>query len=326
MRLLSTLLFTFAVAGSAFAAEPFVVHASDIVDRKAVIGAVEPIHQLLARARIGGTIATLTVKEGDNVAAGDVIARVADGKLALEIQALDARIASQQSQRDQAETDFDRAEELMKRGVGAQSQLDQARTNLEVAERNLAAMKSDRDVIAQQASEGAVIAPAAGRVLTVPVSVGRVVLPGEPIATIAEGQYILRLELPERHARFIRAGDKVLIGARGLDEDRGQATRAGVVRIVYPEIQGGRVIADVEVGGLGDYFVGERTLVYIDASKRKTMLVPADYVYRRAAVNYVRLQNGDEIVVQPGETHDEGGHAMVEILAGLNDGDALVKP
>ncbi len=311
---------------AALAEQGFVAHTSDVVDRKAVIATVEPVHQLVARARIGGTIASLTVKEGDTVLAGAEIAVVTDEKLALQMQALDARIASQQSQRDQAKTDYDRIAELAKRGVSAQTQLDQAKTNLEVAERNLTAMRSDRDVVAQQASEGAVLAPGAGRVLTVPVSVGRVVLPGETIATLAEDQYILRLQLPERHARFLRAGDTVRIAARGL-EDQGQANaRQGRVRIVYPEIEGGRVIADVDVSGLGDYFVGERTRVYIDTGKRRTIIIPASYVYRRAGVNYVRLANGDEIVVQPGETRDDGGVMSVEILAGLKDGDTLAAP
>ncbi len=52
--------------------------------------------------------------------------------------------------------------------------------------------------------------------------------------------------------------------------------------------------------------------------------MPASYLYRRAGVNYARLAGGDEIVVQPGETREGGG--SVEILAGLKDGDTLVKP
>ncbi len=322
-----TSLFLIAIAGpQALAGEEFVVHSTEVVDRKAVIATVEPIHQLVARARIGGTIASLTIKEGDTVAAGAQVALVADEKLALQMQALDARIASQQSQRDQAKTDYDRVAELAKRGVSTQTQLDQAKTNLDVAERNLTAMRGDRGVIAQQASEGAVLAPGAGRVLTVPISVGRVVLPGETIATLAEDQFILRLQLPERHARSLRAGDTVRIGSRGLQDEGEANAREGRVRIVYPEIQGGRVIADVDVSGLGDYFVGERTRAYIDTGKRRTIIVPASYVYRRAGVNYVRLAGGDEVVVQPGEARDIGGAKGVEILAGLKDGDTLAAP
>ena len=322
MRRLALLLL---LAASPALADPLVVREVEIADRKAVIATVEPVHQLVARARIGGAIAALSITEGDDVTAGALVAQVADAKLALQMQALDSRIASLKSQRDQAKTDYDRIADLARRGVSTQTQADQAKTNFEVAERNLTAMKGDREVIAQQSSEGAVLAPAAARVLTVPVSVGRVVMPGETIATLAEDKYILRLQLPERHARFLRAGDRVLIGARGLSDDDA-ATREGRVRIVYPEIQGGRVVADVEVSGLGDYFVGERTRVYVDAGERKAVVIPAAYVYRRAAVNYVKLADGDEVVVQPGEVHDDNGAKTIEILSGLVDGDKVVTP
>ncbi|MFY9968128.1 MAG: efflux RND transporter periplasmic adaptor subunit [Roseiarcus sp.] len=302
------------------------MRAIDVADRKAVVATVEPVHQLVARARIGGTIASLAIKEGDVVADGAEIAVVADQKLALQMQALDSRIASQQSQRDQAKADFDRVAELQRRGVSTQTQLDQARTNLDVAERNLAAMRADRSVIAQQASEGTVLAPGAGRALNVPVSLGQVILPGETIATLAEDQFILRLQLPERHAQFMRAGDMVLIGSRGMQAQETDTMREGKVRLVYPEIRGGRVIADVEAPGVGDYFVGERTRVYIDAGMRRALVVPSSYVYRRAGVNYVRLAGGDEIVVQPGEPRNIGEVKGVEILAGLKDGDTLAAP
>jgi membrane fusion protein, multidrug efflux system len=326
MRLALPLIFALLGARAALAADSFVVHATDVADRKAVVATVEPVHQLVARARIGGTIASLAIREGDVVAAGAEIAVVADQKLALQMQALDSRIASQESQRDQAKTDFDRVAELQKRGVSTQTQLDQARTNLDVAERNLTAMRADRSVIAQQASEGAVLAPGSGRVLKTPVSLGQVILPGETIATLAEDQFILRLQLPERHARFMRAGDSVLIGARGMQAEAAETMREGKVRLVYPEIQGGRVIADVEAPGVGDYFVGERTRVYIDAGTRRAFVVPASYVYRRAGVSYVRLAGGDEIVVQPGEPRNIGEAKGVEILAGLKDGDTLAAP
>ncbi|VFU16760.1 RND family efflux transporter, MFP subunit [Methylocella tundrae] len=311
-----------AVLASQASADEFTVHSREVDDRKAVIATVEPVHLLAARARIGGTIVRLTVKEGDRIADGAEVATVVDEKLALQMQALDSRIKSQQAQRDQAQIDFDRALELKRRGVGTQMQLDQARTALDVAERTGAAMHSDRDVIMQQTAEGVVHAPGAGRVLTVPVSEGRVVLPGETIATLAEDNYILRLSLPERHARFMRAGDKVLIGARGDQNESKETMRHGKVRLVYPEIQGGRVIADVDVDELGNYFVGERTRVYVTTGKRDTFIVPAGYVYRRAGVNFVRLKNSAEIVVQPGETTPEG----VEILSGLVDGDVVTHP
>ncbi len=302
------------------AAETLVVHESNAPDEKAIVATVEPVHELTARARIGGTIASLSIKEGDRVTDSAEVAVVADEKLVLQRQALDSRIESQQSQRDKAKADYGRALELQKRGVNTQVQVDAAKTALDVAERTLEAMQSDRDVLLQQMKEGAVLAPGAGRVLRVPVSEGSVILPGETIATIAEDHYILRLQLPERHARFLRAGDVVKIGARGLAEGGGQSE--GRVRLVYPEIQGGRVIADVEAAGIGDYFVGERTRVYVSTGERRAIIVPRAYVYRRAGVDFAKLKDGAEVVVQLGS----GDGQSVEILAGLKDGDEIATP
>lgn len=314
-------LFTALAAPTAVYAGETAVRIAPIDDMKAVVASVEPAHQLVARARIGGTVTTLKIKEGDTVAAGAEIALVADQKLFLQMQSLDQRIRAQQAQRDKAQSDFDRAQELLRRGTSTRVMFDQAKTALDVAERNLAALQSDRGVIEQQTAEGSVKAPGAGRILTIPVSVGRVVMPGETIATLAEDRYILRLQLPERHARFMRAGDRVEIGERGVNTGAG-ARKEGRVRIVYPEIQGGRVIADVDVKGLDNYFVGERARVYVTTGKRDTILAPKSAVYRRAGVDFVRLADGAEVVVQTGDAHGE----TIEILSGLHDGDVVHTP
>ena len=158
----------------------------------------------------------------------------------------------------------------------------------------LAATQADRAVLEQQGAEGDVLAPAPGRVLSVPVTQGSVVMPGETVARIAGGGYFLRLSLPERHAAQISEGDAVVVGSRGI----GSATvsvekaRKGKLVKVYPEIDGGRVLADVEVDGLGDFFVGERTLVWIPVDQRNVISVPPASVVTRYGIDYVSLLGG----------------------------------
>ena len=307
----------FALACQTALAGQFTATLQTVDDLKAVIATVEPSHQVPARARIGGTIISLNVKEGDEVAAGSTIAIIVDDKIALQLTALDARIQSATAQLDQARIDFNRTTELLKTGAAAQSLLDQRKTNLDVADRSLSALKADRQVIAQSATDGAVLAPASGRVLKVAVTEGGVVLPGETIALLAQDHYILRLQLPERHAAILKAGDTVQMLGR-----EGQEPQTGRIRIVYPEIQGGRVIADVDSPGLGSYFVGERTRVYISTGKRSAFMVLTAAISARAGVRYLHLTGGHEVVVQPGETHGDS----IEILSGLNEGDVVETP
>jgi membrane fusion protein, multidrug efflux system len=312
-----------AVTVPALAQQEAVVALKTVDDLKPVIAMVEPVHELVARSRIAGTITKLTVKEGDEVTADQQIAVVVDQKLLFQMQALASRIQAQQAERDQAQVDLARTQQLRRTGFASQQQLDQAKTRLDVAQRTLQALQSDRRVVEQQAAEGAVLAPGAGRVLTVPVSEGSVALAGETIATIAAKDYILRLDLPERHARFLKRGDTILVGPRGLSAAAaGAPMRRGEVVLVYPEIQRGRVVADVRVEGLGDYFVGERTLVYVATGHRSALVIPRGFIYRRFGVSYVRLKNGTEVVVQPGMPIDDG----IEILAGLKVGDVVTKP
>jgi membrane fusion protein, multidrug efflux system len=307
----------------ALAAEQM-VRLATVDDRKAVIATVEPVHEFLARARIPGVVTALTIKEGDFVKEGDRIAVAVDEKLRLQMLALQSRIQAQEAEREQARLDYQRMQKLRGSGAVSQKEVDTATTRLDVAERTLQALRTDRQVIEEQAAQGAVLAPSAGRVLKVPVSDGSVVMSGDTIAIIAAENYILRLQLPERHARFMKAGDTILIGSRGLQarEEESETLRRGQVVLVYPEIEHGRVIADVKVEGLGDYFVGELTRVYVATGTRQALVIPEGYLYRRFGVSYVKLKDGTEVVVQPGLPVEDG----LEILAGLHQGDVVMKP
>lgn len=308
----------------AIAAEgTFAVALQRIEDRKAVFATVESADTQAARARIGGTVADLSVDEGDPVTDGQLIATIGDPKLLLTLKSLEARLQSLRAERTQVADDLARAEQLFRQGVIPRTRLDQARTAMQVIDRNLAAQSAERQVVVQQEKEGAVLSPGKGRVIAVLVTDGAVILAGEPVATIATGGYLLRMEVPERHARFIAEGDTILVGTRGLDAAAaGEDTRPGTIVKVYPRISNGRVVADIAVADLGGYFVGERAIVYVKTGEREAFVVPGDYLTTRFGVTYARLEDGSDVVVQPGRATDGG----IEVLSGLRAGDVLLPP
>ncbi len=311
-----------------------------VEDLKAVFATVESVHETLARTRIGGTVAELKVKEGDKVTTGQLLATVRDPKLPLQIVSLDARIQALQAQQHQAELELDRAQRLRASGTGTQQRLDDAQSAVDVARAQIAAMKAERAVVEQQLREGEVLAPANGRVLQVKVIDGAVVVPGETVASIATETYVLRLHLPERHARFMHEGDPVLVGNRGLAPASPQASvgsaapaadaalKRGTVRQVYPELSGGQVVADATVTGLGDFFVGERVRVYVATGTRQAIVVPPDWIVRRFGTDFLRLADGTETPVQVGGPIPalDGQPGGIEVLSGLKPGDVIVRP
>jgi hypothetical protein len=163
-------------------------------------------------------------------------------------------------------------------------------------------------------------------VLDVPVTLGAVVLPGEAVASIAAESYVLRLSLPERHARFIAEGDEVRVDESALG---GGEPRTGRIMQVYPRITDGRVIADASVEGLGDFFVGERIRVWVETDRREALIAPARLLRTRHGVDFARVRSPDgeaaEVRVQRGPPAEvEGVEEAVEVLSGLAPGDRLV--
>lgn len=325
----ATLAVLIALVGQhALANEIIALQPTTVADEKAVFATVESTSVVPARARIPGTVVELAVKEGDQVSSGQVVAHIGDEKIALQMKSLDAQIAGLEAQLNQAQGDLTRAEELFGRGAIPRTRLDEARTALNVATNAHRARTAEKAVVAQQLTEGAVLAPTPGRVLKVPVRAGTVVLPGEPIAMVAERNFVLRLRVPERHARFLRAGNAVRIDREQLGEN---GSRFGTVRLVYPQIEDGRVIADADVEGLGDYFVGERIRVWVSAGERAAFIVPSSYITTRFGVDYARVQSTDgkivDVPVQRGRElprpEEKDG---IEILSGLKAGDRLVRP
>ncbi|MCW5698776.1 MAG: efflux RND transporter periplasmic adaptor subunit [Rhodospirillales bacterium] len=310
---------------AAAADDAYTVFITTVDDLKAVFGTVETRNVVNARTRIGGTVSELQVDEGTEVEEGQQVALIVDPKIAVQLAAAEARIQAAQSQKRLAESTLNRNRKLFAEGNVSRARLDQAETDFEVADRELTAATADRKVILERQGEGAVLAPAQGRVTRVPVTDGTVVLPGDPIATIAVQGAILRIQLPERHARFIRVGDQVLVGERGMEAAPvagAMQVRSGHVVKVFPELVQGRVIADVEAEDLGNFFVGERVRAYVPTGQRNTVVVPDGFLFDRFGVTFARLESGREVVVQPGLPSGDG----IEVLAGLREGDVIVRP
>lgn len=305
-------------------AAEFVLKPVEIVETKSVHGRIETRDMIPARSRIGGTLARLAATEGDAVTAGQAIATVVDDKLALQLRAAEARIRAVNAEQTNARAELERAQALLARGSSTQQRVDQLGTQLDVLRNQITAAEADRAVVLQQAAEGEVTVPVSGRIVKVPVTRGAVVLPGEPVAHVAGGGFFLRLALPERHAGDLKPGAKVTIGD---STTVGPAT--GTLARIFPQIENGRVIADVEVEKLGDYFVGARVLVHVPIGKRRALAVPKQAIHTRSGVDFLTLATPggkQDIAVVLGAPVALAEGDGVEILSGVRDGDRVILP
>lgn len=320
MRRLLTSCFAICLLAGEAMADGLPVAMTRITEWKAVYGTVEARDRIPARARIGGTLVELSVAEGDEVEAGQVLARIVDDKLDFQLAALAAQREALAASLANAEADLQRGEDLLKNGVTTAQRVDALRTQVDVLKGQIAALAAQADVVAQQAKEGVVLAPVAGRVLDVPQVKGAVVMPGEPVAVVGGGGTFLRIAVPERHAGALETGDAIEVSGAAGD-------LKGTLARVYPLIEGGRVVADVEIAGLPDTFVGARMLVRLPVGEREALLVPKADVVTRSGLDFVGLQGAEGTVLRsivPGAVTVVDGVEMVEVLSGLSAGDVVV--
>lgn len=312
-RLVPTVLIVALMAvGSTAQAADWTAETSAVPIWKAVFGRVEARDTIPARSRIGGTLVAVAVSEGSDVIEGQVIARIDDPKLDLQRDAVLSQIEALKSQLDNAVSERDRGQGLLDRGVATAQQIDALRTRVSVLENQIDATRAELKVIEQRATEGEVLAPISGRVIAVPLTTGAVVMPGEEIARIGGGGFFLRLAVPERHSAFLREGMEIRIG---------EQDRMGRLAKVYPQIENGRVIADVEVADLDSQFVNARVLVRLPVGETQVLLIPAKAVTTHGGLDFVTVNRMQRAVVL-GARHVVDGVEMVEVLSGLRVGEA----
>jgi len=320
VRLMLIALAGLMVASFASAQRFITVAPRTLVEWKAVYGQIEARTVIPARARLGGTLVELNVTEGDRVTAGQKLGRIVDEKIVFKLGSVDAQLKALGSQLTNARTDLARGKALLARGVMTRQRLDALQTRVDVLSNRIEAANAQRSVIEEQASEGTVLAPISGLVLKVPVARGSVLMPGEEVANIGGGGFYLRLAVPERYAPSLIKGASIRI-------DDSDGVKTGKLVKIYPTLEHGRVLADVEVSGLSERFVNARLLVRLPIGKRQAIMVPRGAILTRSGLDFVRVREAGAVVLRTvviGTRQDVNGSGMVEVLSGLSAGDKLV--
>lgn len=295
------------------------VSAQTVADMKPVAGEITTRDLGEATARTGGTLVSLDVREGDMVRAGQVIGVVRDARIGLETASYAAMVRAAEAEAARAEADLARTRRLFEQGVYARARLDQVEAAARAAQGQLEAVQAQRAASAEMGAQGAILAPGSGRVLRADVPVGSVVMPGQSIATVTSGPLVVRVQLPEGQAGALRVGARVELTPDG---PAGSRTTAAIAQ-VYPAVDAGQVVADIDAAGLDPSLIGRRIGVRLPVGERAAIVLPRALVSTRFGVDYVRLASGQDTPVQTAPGPDP---ETVEILSGLRAGDRVVSP
>ena len=172
----------------------FAVVEKPFVHEVVLQGVVKTNQNLVLNAEFMGAVKAIHVKEGQQVAKGDLLVTIDDGGLA-------QNAALQKVQLDLAKTLYERQERLWKQNIGSEIEYLQAKTAFESQQKNF-------EQLQQQLSKTTLHAPFSGRVDDIITEIGQLVSPGtQPLLRLVNtSSMYVDVDVPERYFPNIKKG------------------------------------------------------------------------------------------------------------------------
>lgn len=148
----------------------------DLARNIAISGPIKAVNTALVKARIPGELQGLTVREGDTVKAGQVLAHIDPTESDARARQARQQAQAAKSQVDIAQRSFDNNRALVAQGFISSTALESSQATLAAAQANFAAAQSGADVAAKALDDTVLRAPIAGQIAQ------RLVQPGERVA------------------------------------------------------------------------------------------------------------------------------------------------
>ncbi|MCR8724987.1 efflux RND transporter periplasmic adaptor subunit [Frigidibacter sp. ROC022] len=222
--------------GPATAQEPLGVeivtaHATPDIRNYSLTGELQPRETLPVAFPASGRIAEVRVEVGDQVAAGDLLARMESVQQEQAVRAAEAGLLTAEADHRQAVADLSRSEALLERGATTRAARDAADDALRVAEGTLARAQAELDQARKALADTELLAPAAAIVTQRNAEPGQVVGAAQPLFELALDTGIEAIfDVPE----VLLTGD-IPIGTVMLSRlDDPQVQFAGTVERISP--------------------------------------------------------------------------------------------
>jgi HlyD family secretion protein len=275
-------------------------------------------------SKIVGKVVEVLVDQGDNVTAGQTLARLEAKDFEDAVQAAEATLGQAQAELAKAQLDRKRDRDLVQSTAIPQSDLDVTETAYRVGEAHVKNAEAQLSFARARLADTQIISPVAGLVITRNLEVGSTVVPGAPIFRVADTQVLwVQAMVDEHEAGKLRVGQTARITFR---IDHGQSFPGRLVRLAR---EADRVTeereADVVVDQLpSDWFIGAKANVYIETARKADALqIATSAIVRRGDKSGVFVVNSGRAhwrPVQLGLT----GRDTVELTGGVAANDLVI--
>lgn len=275
---------------------------------------VESDDKVMASSEIGGRLLTVTVKEGNYVRKGQLIATV-------DVETVNNQIVELETALDLAVDVYNRQKRLWDQNIGSEMQYLQAKNNKERIEKSLESVKF-------QLTKANVYAPISGVADMIFAKSGEVTGPGAPIIQILNtGVVKVVADVPDKYLTAVKRGELVDIRFPALDREmKAKVTLIG--SSINPANRTFKVEVDVKNrdGVLKPNLMA--SMLIKDFSAKDAVVIPLELVQQEVGGNFyvfVKEDNAEgavaqKVIIKTGESYNN----EIIVTDGLKGGETLI--
>lgn len=283
---------------------------ADIVE---ALGTARANETVVVTARVSDTISRINFESGEQVEAGAILVELTDTEEAADLAEARATLREAQAERD-------RVDDLINRGVVTRQRLDEASAALDRARARVNSIEA-------QLADRIVRAPFSGVIGLREVSVGGLVRPADPIATLDDMRIVkLDFTVPERFVSAIDAGQVIAASTSAYPDHVFEGVVAQVDSRIDPVTRSVTVRAEIDNAD-GRLRPGQLMGVVMRRDLRQSPAIPGSAIVRYLDDTYVfTIDEGEDGVRVRRTAVELGGRSgdLVEVISGLEAGDLIV--
>ena len=289
-------------------------------------GSLTPLNEATVKAKVAGELVAVTVREGESVKQGQVLARIDLTEVGARVAGRQADVEAAKAQLVWAEKNRNTQKALLEKQFISQNAFDNIQSTYDVAVAKRRAAEADLVVAQKSLGDAVLLAPFSGVVSQRHAQPGeRVALDAKVVSIVDLSRLQLEASVPPTAIGQVRIGQTMNFRVEGF----GEREFAGRIERINPAASAGSrsisvyAVIDNPEGVLrsGMFAQGALTLSRID----NALAAPASAVREEIGQTFVYAIEGGVIRRKNVKVGAPGADGRVQVLEGLAAGDRIVR-
>lgn len=280
----------------------------------------------------GGLVKAIYVKAGQKIGKGQLILKLDDAITRQSVVAAQQQTGVLKARLAQAQTVYERYQNLWKQNIGAEIQVINAKADVDALQSQLRAAQAQVGMAQEQANMSNVYAGISGTVDEMNVKVGEffspqtAATPNMGIRIVNSNNLKIITAVPENYATRVKKGDKVEV----VIPESGKPPYQSVISVVGGSIDAKTRSFAVEAKLESDPMLKPNqtaTMKILDYESKATIAVPINVVQsdEKGKYVYVMEKAGEKMIARKKVVNvGEAYNGLIEIKSGLTSGELII--